>query len=67
MTPSRMFDVLKEDFDYWFIVGTFGACNHCFPETGVNQSAAASMAVLLQTSCKGSQITVSLDYKHLDI
>ena len=24
MTPSRMFDVLKEDFDYWFIVGTLG-------------------------------------------
>jgi len=23
-----MFDVLKEDFDYWFIVGTFGACNN---------------------------------------
>ena len=22
VTPSRMFDVLKEDFDYWFIVGT---------------------------------------------
>ncbi|XP_029195823.2 ER membrane protein complex subunit 1-like [Acropora millepora] len=24
VTPSRMFDVLKEDFDYWFIVGTLG-------------------------------------------
>ncbi|EDO46898.1 predicted protein [Nematostella vectensis] len=22
ITPSRMFDVLKEDFDYWFIAGT---------------------------------------------
>lgn len=24
ITPSRMFDVLKEDFDYWFILGTLG-------------------------------------------
>ena len=24
ITPSRMFDVLKEDFDYWFIFGTLG-------------------------------------------
>ena len=49
-----MFDLLKEDFDYWFIVGTFDACNHnyLFPETGVNQNAAASMAVLLHSSCK---------------
>ena len=22
VTPSRLFDVLKEDFDYWFISGT---------------------------------------------
>lgn len=22
VTPSRMFDVLKEDFDYWLIAGT---------------------------------------------
>ena len=24
VTPSRMFDVRKEDFHYWFIVGTLG-------------------------------------------
>ena len=24
VTPSKMFDVLKEDFDYWFILGTLG-------------------------------------------
>ena len=24
VTPSRMFDVLKDDFDYWFIAGTLG-------------------------------------------
>ena len=24
ITPSRMFDVLKEDFDFWFIFGTLG-------------------------------------------
>jgi len=39
----------------------------CFPETGVNQNAAASMALLLHSSCKGSQITASLDFKHLHI
>lgn len=24
VTPSKMFDVLKDDFDYWFILGTLG-------------------------------------------
>ena len=71
VTPSRMFDVLKEDFDYWFIVGTLGIL---VLVTIVSQRL-ASIKMLRQAWQWNTWIfnlseyyctkILSLDYKHL--